>query len=164
MDHASRRMIHVNATAHPTAARTLQQLREAIASDYTYRFIIHDHDAIFSAGFDTSLAHLGIEVIETPVRNPQANSLYERLIGTLRSECLDWIIPLNEQHLQKTLRSWLLHYNCSRPHSSLGRGLPDPPSNSRVSRQHHRHRPSRVIAQSVLNGLHHEYGLLPRAA
>jgi putative transposase len=167
MEHATRRMIHVNATAHPTAAWTLQQLREAIPSDHTYRFIIHDHDAIFSDGFDASVAGLGLEVITTPVRSPQANSLCERLIGTLRRECLDWMIPLTEVHLQKTLRSWLAHYNRGRPHSSLGPGLPDPPPNSLVRRQRHRHRfdrSSRVVAHPILNGLHHEYSLLNRAA
>jgi hypothetical protein len=79
----------------------------------------------------------------------------------------DWIVPLTEAHLQKTLRSWLAHYNRGRPHSSLGPGLPDPPPNSLVRMQRHRHRfdrPSRIVAHSVLNGLHHEYGLLPRAA
>jgi putative transposase len=152
MEHASRRIIHSNVTAHPTAAWTLQQFREAIPSEHIYRFIIHDPDAIFSTRLDASLAHPGLEVIETPVRSPKANSLCEMLIGTLRRECLDWIIPLNEQHLQKTLRSWLPHYNRGRPHSSLGPGLPDPPSNSRVRLQHHRHRfdrPSRIASHSA---------------
>ncbi len=63
MEHASRRIIHLNVTAHPTAAWTLQQLREAIPSDHTYRFILHDRDAIFSTGFDASVAHMGLEVI-----------------------------------------------------------------------------------------------------
>src|SRR5262249_6926177 len=103
MEHASRRIIHLNVTAHPTAAWTLQQLREAIPSDHTYPFILHDRDAIFSTAFDASLARMGLEVIATPVRSPKANSLCERLIGTLRRECLDWIIPLTEQHLRKTL-------------------------------------------------------------
>jgi putative transposase len=167
MEHASRRIIHLNVTAHPTAAWTLQQLREAIPSDHTYRFILHDRDAIFSPGFDASLAYLGLEVIETPVRSPQANALCERLIGTLRRECLDWIIPLTEGHLRKTLRSWLLHYNRGRPHSSLGPGLPDPPLNLPVHVQRQRHRfdrSSRVVAHPILNGLHHEYSLLARAA
>ena len=88
-------MIHINATAHPTAAWTLQQLREAIPSDHTYRFIIHDHDANFSSEFDASVAGLGLEVIKTPVHSPLANSLCERLIGTMRRECLDWIIPFD---------------------------------------------------------------------
>ena len=73
-----------------------------------------------STQLDASVAHMGLEVIKTPVRSPQANSLCERLIGTLRRECLDWIIPLSEQHLRKTLCAWLAHYNRGRPHSSLG--------------------------------------------
>jgi len=126
MEHASRRLIHLNVTANPTAAWTLQQLRETIPSDHEYRFIIHDHDAIFSAELNASLTRLGLRVITTPVRSPQANSLCERLIGTLRRECLDWIIPLSEGHLSKVLASWLAHYNRGRPHSSLGPGIPDP--------------------------------------
>ena len=157
----------LNDPAGSRPAWTLQQLREAIPSDHTYRFIVHDRDAIFSTGLDASLAHMGLEVIETPVRTPKANSLCERLIGTLRRECLDWMIPLTEEHLRKTLRSWLRHYNRGRPHSSLGQGLPDPRLNFRVHLQRQRHRfdrSSRVVAHSVLNGLHHEYSLLARAA
>ncbi len=110
---------------------------------------------------------IGLEVIETPVRSPKANSPCERVIGTLRRECLDWIIPLTEEHLRKTLRLWLAHYNRGRPHSSLGPGLPDPPLNFPVHLQRQRHRfdrASRVVAHSVLNGLHHEYSLLAHAA
>ena len=167
MEHASRRMVHLNVTAHPTATWTLQQLREAIPSDHAYRFILHDRDAIFSSGFDDAVEHLGLEVIKTPAQSPQANARCERLIGTLRRECPDWIIPLTEQHLGKTLRSWIAHYNRGRPHSSLGPGLPEPPLNFSVPLQRQRHcfdRSSRVVAHSVLNGLHHEYSLLARAA
>ena len=77
------------------------------------------------------------------------------------------MIPLTEQHLGKTLRSWLLHYNRGRPHSSLGPGLPEPPPHLPVPSQHERHRfdrSRRVVAHSVLNGLHHEYSLFARAA
>jgi transposase InsO family protein len=167
MEHASRRIIHLNVTAHPSAAWILQQLREAIPSDHTYRFILHDRDAIFSTRLDAAVARMGLAVIKTPVRSPQANSLCERLIGTLRRECLDWIIPLTEEHLRKTLRSWLTHYNRGRPHSSLGPGLPEPVLNLPVPLQRQRHRfdrSSRVVANSVLNGLHHEYNLLADAA
>jgi putative transposase len=125
MEHASRRIIHLNVTAHLTAAWTLQQLREAIPSDHTYRFILHDRDAIFSTRLDASVAHMGLEVIETPVRSPQANSLCERLIGILQRECLDWMISVFEEHLRRTLRSWLPHYNRGLPHSSLGPGFPN---------------------------------------
>jgi len=167
MEHASRRLLHINATAHPTAAWTLQQLRESIASDHAYGFIIHDHDTIFSAELDASLARLGLKVIRTPLHGPQANSLCERLIGTLRRECLDWIIPLSEEHLRKTLTSWMAHYNRGRPHSSLGPGIPDPPSDFRIRLQRHRHRFDRstsILARPVLNGLHHEYGFARQAA
>jgi putative transposase len=113
-------------------ARTLQQLREAIPADHTHLFILHDHDAIFFSGLDASLARMGLEVIETPLRSPKANSLCERLVGTLWRECLDWIIPLTEEHPRKALRSWLSHYNRGRPHSSLAPGLPDPPLDFRM--------------------------------
>jgi transposase InsO family protein len=165
MEHASRRLIHVSATAHPTAAWTLQQLRETIASDHGYRFIIHDNDAIFSAELDASLTRLGLKVITTPVRSPQANSPCERLIGTLRRECLDWIIPLSEGHLGKLLASWMAHYNRGRPHSSLGPGVPDQHSAfPRLQRHRHRFdRPISIVARPVLNGLHHEYRVISRA-
>ncbi len=167
MEHTSGRIIHLNVTSHPTAAWTLQQLREAIPSDHTYRFILHDHDAIYSTQLDASVAHMGLEVIKTPVRSPQANSLCERLIGTLRRECLDWMIPVSEEHLRRTLGAWLAHYNRGRPHSSLGPGLPQPPLHLPVPLQRQRHRfdrSSRVLANPVLNGLHHEYTLLADAA
>jgi transposase InsO family protein len=167
MEHVSRRIIRLNVTAHPTAAWTLQQLREAIPSDHTYRFMLHDHDAIFSAVCDASIAHLGLQIVKTSVRSPQANALCERLIGTLRRECLGWLIPLSEHHLRQTLRSWSAHYNRGRPHSSLGPGLPEPSPNLPVALQRHRHRfdrPGRVVAHRVLNGLHHEYTRLARAA
>lgn len=167
MEHASRRIIHLNVTAHPTAAWTLQQLREAIPSDHTYRLILHDRDAIFSAQLDASVARMGLEVIKTPARSPQANSFCERLIGTIRRECLDWMIPVSEGHLRKTLRSWLAHYNRGRPHSSLGPGLPDQIVNLPVPPQRQRHRfdrATRVVAHPVLNGLHHEYTLEADAA
>ncbi len=167
MEHASRRIIHLNVTAHPTAVWTLQQLREAIPSDHTYRFILHDRDAIFSTQLDASVARMGLQVIKTPVRSPQANSLCEMLIGTLRRECLDWMIPVSDEHLRKTLRSWLAHYNRGRPHSSLGPSLPDLIDNLPVRLQRQRHcfdRPSRVVTHPMLNGLHHEYTLLGLAA
>jgi putative transposase len=167
MEHASRRLIHLNVTAHPTAAWTLQQLREAIPSDHTYQFILHDHDAIFSPGFDESLAYLGLEIITTPVRSPQANALCKRLIGTLRRECLDWMKSLTEDHLRRTLWLWLPHYNRGRPQTSLGPGLPVPRRHCPVQQHRQRHcfdRPRRVVRHPVLNGLHHEYSLLDRTA
>src|SRR2546430_1421892 len=92
IEHTSRRLLHVNVTAHPTAPWTLQQLREAIPLDHSYRFLIHDRDRIFSQQLDQSIRNLGFRVLKTPVRSPQANALCERLLGTLRQECIDFVI------------------------------------------------------------------------
>lgn len=162
VEHASRRILHVNATAHPTAAWTLQQLPDAIPSNHTYRFLIHDRDSIFSQPLDQHRRHLGLRVLKTPVRRPQANALCERLLGTLRRECLDFIIPLTESHLQRLLKEWVPHDNTSRPHMSLGLGIPQPSASLPVLRQAHRHRlPEhlRVRARPILGGLHHDYQL-----
>jgi hypothetical protein len=86
-------------TAHPTAAWTLQQLREAIPADHAYRFLLHDRDSIFSPQLDQSVCNLGLRVLKTPPQSPQAKALCERLIGTLRWECLDSMIPFTENHL-----------------------------------------------------------------
>jgi putative transposase len=98
MEHATRRILYVNVTAHPTAPWTLQQLREAIPSDYGYRFLIHDRDSIFSHHLDQRVRALGLRVLKTPPQSPQANAVCERLLGTLRWEVLDFIIPLTEHH------------------------------------------------------------------
>jgi transposase InsO family protein len=167
MEHATRRILHVNATAHPTAAWTLQQLREAIPADHAYRFLLHDRDSIFSPQLDQSVCNLGIRVLKTPPQSPQANALCERLIGTLRWECLDHMIPFTENHLRQVLHTWVPHYNVSRPHMALGPGMPQPPASLPVPLQTHRHRlppHMRVVARPVLSGLHHTYGLETKAA
>jgi putative transposase len=167
IEHASRRLLHINVTTHPTAAWTLQQLREAIPSDHGYRFLIHDRDSIFSQVLDQSLRHLGLRVLKTPPRAPQANAICERLIGTLRCECLDFVIPITEHHLRRLLQEWVGHYNTGRPHMSLGPGIPQPPSSLPVSPQEHRrHVPKhlRVVGHPILGGLHHEYRLEAKAA
>jgi transposase InsO family protein len=162
MEHATRRVLHINVTAHPTASWTLQQLREAIPADHTYRFLLHDRDSIFSPQLDQGIRHLGLRVLKTPVRTPQANALCERLIGTLRRECLDCLIPLSEHHLWRLLPVWMSHYNGGRPHMALGPGIPQPSAALPVALQAHRHRlPAhcRVVTRPILGGLHHEYRL-----
>src|SRR2546429_2065176 len=96
----TRRIVHCNVTAHPTAAWTLQQLREAIPSDHSYRFLIHDRDAIFSQQLDQCVRNLGLRVLKTPPQSPQANAICERFLGTLRRECLDFVIPMTEHDLR----------------------------------------------------------------
>ena len=167
MEHATRRILHANVTAHPTAPWTLQQLLEAIPVDHDYRFLIHDRDSIFSQQLDQSIRHLGVRVLKTPVRSPQANALCERLLGTLRRECLDFFIPLTERHLQRLLHTWVPHYNTSRPHMSLGPGIPQPPVSLPVPLQAHRHQlPAHlpVVSQPILGGLHHAYALAEKVA
>ena len=102
----SRQILHHNATAHPTVEWTLQQFREALPGGHPYRFVIQDRDCIFSESVDQGLANLGVRVLRTPVRAPKANSVCERLGGSLRRECLDFLIPFNERHLQMTIRDW----------------------------------------------------------
>jgi putative transposase len=167
IEHASRRLLHVNVTAHPTAAWTQQQLRETIPSDHRYRFLIHDRDAIFSQAFDHSIRHLGLRVLKTPPQAPQANAICERVLGTLRRECLDFMIPLTATHLQGILKEWVPHYNAGRPHMALGPGFPQPPSSLPVPLQRYRHRlPEHlhVVSHAILGGLHHEYWLEEKAA
>jgi putative transposase len=167
IEHASRRVLHVNVTSHPTAEWTMQQFREAIPADHAYRILIHDRDSIFSKEVDQGVRNLGLRVLKTPVRTPVANAICERAIGTMRRDCLDFVIPLNERHLHRILKEWINHYHEGRPHMSLGPGIPQPPRSLPVSLQDQRHRlpaSRRLIVKAILSGLHHEYGLESRAA
>jgi len=160
MEHATRRILPTNVTAHPTASWTLQQLREAIPAAHTYRFLIHDRDSIFSQQLDQSIRHLGVRVRKTPVRTPQANALCERLIGTLRRECMDYLIPFSAHHVGRVLTQWVRHYNAGRPHMALGPGMPQPLAGLPAPLQEQRHRwpaHGQVVARPILGGLHHEY-------
>jgi transposase InsO family protein len=167
MEIGSRRILHFNVTQHPTSAWTLQQFREAIPGDHRYRFLIHDRDSIFSAGLDKALSNFGLKVLRTPVQSPKANAYCERLIGTIRRECLDHMIPLSEKHLRKILREWVAHYNRGRPHASLGHGIPESVQKPVVRLRKHRHElpaACRIRVKDVLAGLHHEYSLESEAA
>jgi putative transposase len=111
--------------------------------------------------------HMGLHVRKTPVQTPVANAICERVIGTMRRECLDFVIPLNERHLYGILKAWMTHYNEGRPHMSLGPGIPRPKRMSPVPRHVHRHRiptGQRVVARLVLGGLHYDYQFENRAA
>ena len=160
----TRRIRHWNVTEHPTAEWTAQQFRMAISGDEPYRFLIHDHDSIYSDGVDRRIAAMGLTILKTPVRAPIANAFCERVIGTIRRECLDWMIPLNEGHLRQVLEQWVAHYNRGRPHTSLGPGIPDPPDVAPVPSGHRIRDGHEVVAKSILAGLHHEYRLDRRAA
>ena len=166
MEIGSRRILHCNVTDHPTAEWTLQKFREFLAFDSPYKFVVHDRDSIFAASVDQSLKDFGLRVLKTPVRTPTANSFCERLIGSMRRDCLDYLIPVNERHLKKFLQGFVIHYNRGRPHSALGPGIPEPPQ-VKVPASGHRHRvPTghRVNKRPVVSGLHHEYNLENEAA
>ncbi len=161
IEHGSRRLVHFNITQHPTAAWTLQQLREIIGCGDGYRYLLHDRDSIFAKHLDESIRALGLSVLKSPPHCPKANAICERVIGTIRRECLDWLIPMSDGHLRSILKSWVEHYDRGRPHSSLGPGVPDPPQElARIRKSESRHRLAAgalVCAKSVLAGLHHEY-------
>jgi putative transposase len=167
IEHASRRLLHANVTSHPTAEWTLQQLREAIPSDHSYRFLMHDRDSIFSQDLDQHIQNLGLKILKTPPKSPLANAICERIIGTVRRECLDFIIPFTETHMRRLLVEWVTHYNGGRPHMSLGPGIPQPSVSVPISLHKHRHwlaPPLLVVSRPVLGGLHHEYRLDQKAA
>ena len=163
IEHRSRRLIHCNVTTHPSVAWTLQQLREAIGFQDRYEFLIHDRDSIFAKHLDESIGRLGVKVLKSPPHCPMANAICERIIGTIRRECLDWLIPLSESHLRSILKSWIPHYNRARPHMALGPGVPDPPVSTLVlpvPNSHYRRGESYAVrAIPILGGLHHEYSL-----
>jgi transposase InsO family protein len=157
----TRRILHWNVTDHPTADWTAQQFRMAVSGEQSHRWVIHDRDNIYSGGVDAAVAAMGLTILKTPVRAPQANAFCERLIGSIRRECLDWLILLNERHLRVVLTEWVAHYNHGRPHASLGPGIPDPPKAATRDLAYGHRLPGgfRVVAKPVLGGLHHEYRL-----
>jgi putative transposase len=162
----TRRIRHWNVTEHPTAEWTPQQFRMVMSGGEPHRFLIHDRDSIYSEDVDRTIAAMGLTILKTPVRAPQANAYCERLIGTIRRECLDWMIPLNESHLRRILQQWVVHYNRRRPHARLGPGIPErsPTDFAPGSHGHQIRNGSCLVAEPVLGGLHHEYRLKSRAA
>jgi len=166
MEVGTRRIAHVNVAAHPTAGWALQQFREVITGERPCRFLLHDRDRIYSSEIDSALKTMGLGILKTPFRAPQANAFCERLVGSIRRECLDFLIPLNERHLRGIVKEWAAHYNKGRPHSSLGPGIPEPSGGVPVSEISGHRIPSgrRVVGSPVLSGLHHEYRLEEVAA
>jgi transposase InsO family protein len=100
--HGRRALVHLNVTAHPTAAWVWRQVVEATAWGKRPKHLIRDRDAVYGRDFRLRAKVLGIETVHTPVRSPRANAIAERVIGTLRRDCLDHVIPLSERHLWDT--------------------------------------------------------------
>lgn len=166
MELGRRQILHHNVTAHPSAEWTLQQFREALTEEHPYRFLIHDRDSIFSKDLDQAVAAMGVRILKTPVRAPKATAVCERLVGTIRRECLDFLIPFGERHLKQLLTNWATHYNHARVHTSLGPGVPDPirPSPPMSGNRHRLPAGHILRSNAVLGGLHHEYWLEKMAA
>ena len=147
--HERRRVVHVAVTDHPTAAWTAQQLREAFPLDDAPRHLLHDRDTAFHAWATTATA-LGIEEVVTAVRSPWQNAYAERLIGSMRRECLDHVIIGNECGLRCVLRAYVEYYLRTRTHLCLGKDAP-------VSRPVALPTNGAIVAIPHLGGLHHRY-------
>ncbi len=161
-----RKNLHWNFTSHPTAEWALQQFREALPGGHPYQYLIHDRDSIFSGQLDEAVKAMGVRELRTPVRAPKANAIRERFVGTVRRECLDFLITWNERHLKMILNTWVAHYNTGRPHKSLGPGIPAG-TDVAAPMIEHRHKLPRgyaVRSRAILSGLHHEYSLEKVAA
>ena len=152
ISHDRRRILHWNVTAHPTAPWVWRQIIAATPWNTAPRFLIRDRDRNYGGHFVPKAAALGIETILTPVRAPKANAIAERVIGTIRRECLDHLIVLTERHLRRVLREYVASYNDTRPHQSLG---DQPPSGPRTPTL--RGGAQRLASRPILGGLHHEY-------
>jgi putative transposase len=127
----STRRVHLaGMSEHPDGAWTAQQARNFVFSlgerDRPLEFLVRDNDGKFTRAFDTVFNTEGIRVIHAPVRAPKANAVAERFIGTIRRECLDWILIANRRHLQHILREFVDHYNGHRPHRALCLAPPEP--------------------------------------
>ena len=149
MEHASRRIVHVAITAHPTDAWVAQQLREATPWGEGPKYLIRDNDGKYGQQFSAVAAGTGIKEIRTPYQAPNANAICERYMGTLRRECLDHMIILNHKHLNGIIQEFTTFYNHARPHQGLHQCIPmQPPDQPKTGK---------VVAFPVLGGLHHNY-------
>jgi putative transposase len=155
---ASRRVHFAGCTANPTGAWVTQQARQFAwtlqEQPSRFRFLIRDRDSKFTRDFDAVFASEGIQIVKAPVRAPKTNAIAERLVRTVRAECLDWLLIVNRRHLERVLRVFADHYNTHRPHRSLQLTPPAPDlSKHRIIRP-----PSAgVKRRDRLGGLIHEY-------
>ena len=148
--HHRRRVVHLAITEHPTAAWTAQQIINAFPDDTAPRWLLRDRDAIYGDVFQRRVAGMGImEVISSP-SSPWQNPFAERLIGSIRRDCLNHVVVLGEQHLRRVLARYLAYYHGSRTHLSLAKDAPTPRRVQRVTE-------GDVIAFREVGGLHHRY-------
>jgi putative transposase len=138
--HDRRRVVHINVTDAPTAQWTANQLVEAFPWETAPRYLLRDRDAVYGVVFSSRAQAMGIHEVKTAPRSPWQNPYVERLIGTLRRECLDHVVVLNETHLRSLLRDYLIYYHGARTHLALDKDAPEPrpvepPTKARSSRR-----------------------------
>ncbi len=148
--HDRRRIVHCNVTAHPTAEWTGQQLRNAFPFDQLPRYLLRDHDTIFGENFRQQVRDMGIEEVLSTPRSPWQRAYVERVIGSIRRECLDHVIVFDETSLRRMLASYIDYYHRSRTHLSLGKDSPEP-------RAVQPPRIGPVVSVRQVGGLHHRY-------
>jgi putative transposase len=148
--HHRRRVLHLNVTEHPTAAWTAQQIVDAFPDATAPSYLLRDRDAIYGDSFRQRVKGMRIQGVLTAARSPWQNPFAERLIGSIRRDCLDHILVLSERHLRRILTRYLVYYHRTRTHLSLTKDAPDgrpiePPELGRVvpirevGRLHHRY-------------------------
>jgi len=124
--HPRRRIVHFNVTEHPTAQWASQQISEASPWETAPRFLLHDRDRVYGPAFKDRVACMGIEEVLTAPRSPWQSPFVERVIGTIRRDCLDQVVVLDERHLRRLLTAYLAHYHRWRCHRSLAMDCPSP--------------------------------------
>ncbi|GAC1553619.1 MAG: hypothetical protein NVS2B7_29610 [Herpetosiphon sp.] len=147
---SSRKIIHVGVTRHPTDAWAAQQLRNSIPFDQGPKYLLRDNDAKFGARFERVAAGASITVLKTPFQAPNANAICERLMRSLRQECLDHVFVINERHVSKLLKQYVDYYNRYRPHQGIRQATPVHAEETEI-------RGGKIIAFPILDGLHHHY-------
>jgi transposase InsO family protein len=148
--HDRRRVLHFNVAAHPTAEWTAEQLLQAFPWDSAPSYLLRDRDGIYGEYFRERVRAIGIEEVITAPRSPWQNPYVERLIGSIRRECLDHVIVMNESSLRRLVKSYLDYYHNSRCHLSLDKDSPDteevqPPDKGTV------------VEIPKVGGFHHRY-------
>jgi transposase InsO family protein len=124
--HERRRVVHFHITEHPTAAWTTQQVIDAFPWDETPRYLLRDRDQIYGAYFRQRIRHMGIEEVLIAPRSPWQNPSVERLIGSIRRDCLDHVIVLHERHLRRLLSKYFHYHHHWRTHQALDMDCPVP--------------------------------------
>jgi transposase InsO family protein len=150
LQHCRRRVVHFNITTNPTAQWAAQQIVQAFPYEEAPRFLLRDRDGTYGELFQERVKHMGIEEVLIAPRAPWQNPFAERIIGSIRRDCLDHIIVLSEDHLHRILSKYFSYYHEARAHLSLERNSPIPRS---VQLPEH----GRVISKAYLGGLHHCY-------